>query len=113
MNRNRPPVLATFLLRLAPREYRDYLVGDLLEEYRRRGGSQQWYWRQVAHSLPELAALRARHSTLLRSASEPLAVALVSGAWLLVAGHALWTFVLSQIPLKADPAGWAFWHWFQ
>ena len=106
--RNHPPVLATFLLRLAPREYRVYLAGDLHEEFVRHGGSALWYWRQVVRSLPGLATLRARQSSLLQSMSQPLAVALVTCAWLLVAWHALWSFVLSQIPLKADPARWWF-----
>ena len=100
----RPPILATLLLRIAPREYRVYLAGDLQEEFVRRGHSARWYWQEVARSLPGLAALRARHSQW----TEPLAVSLVTSAWLLVAWHLLWSFVLSQIPLKADPAGW-FW----
>jgi hypothetical protein len=110
--RNRPPTLAAFLLRLAPREYRIYLAGDLHEEFVRRGYPRRWYWRQVARSLPGLAALRLRHSPMLQSISEPLAVALVTWGWLLVAWHGLWSFVLSQVPLKADPAGWLFWRWF-
>jgi hypothetical protein len=104
---NRPPRLAAFLLRLAPRDYRDYLAGDLHEEFVRRGGSAPWYWQQVARSLPGLVVLRARHSLLPRS-SQPLAVILVTCAWMLVAWYALWSFVLSQVPLKADPIGW-FW----
>jgi len=105
MNSNQPPTLAALLLRLAPREYRVYLAGDLHEEFVRRGYPRRWYWRQVARSLPGLAALRMRHSRW----SEPLVVSLVAGSWLLVAWHVLWSFVLSQVPLKADPVGW----WFQ
>jgi hypothetical protein len=104
---HRPPILATFLLRLAPRDYRDYLAGDLHEEFARRGCSARWYCQEVARSLPGLVLLRARHSLLPRL-SEPLTVALIAGAWMLVAWHALWSFVLSQVPLKADPIGWWF-----
>ncbi len=45
MTRMRPPALATWLLRHAARG-NDALVGDLLEEHRRRR-SDAWYWRQV------------------------------------------------------------------
>ena len=45
MTEKQPPVLATWLLKRAARG-NEALVGDLLEEYRRRR-STLWYWRQV------------------------------------------------------------------
>jgi preprotein translocase subunit SecY len=45
MTATRPPALATWLLTHAARG-NDALVGDLLEEHRRRR-SDAWYWRQV------------------------------------------------------------------
>lgn len=45
MTEERPPALATWLLKRAASE-NEALVGDLLEEYRRRR-SAVWYWRQV------------------------------------------------------------------
>jgi hypothetical protein len=51
-----------------------------------------------------LLALRARRESL-----EPVALTLLAGGWMFVAWHTLWRFVLSQVPLKADPARWWFW----
>ena len=45
MKRNRPPALATLLLkRLGPKD--DGIIGDLAEEYQ-AGRSASWFWRQV------------------------------------------------------------------
>ena len=93
----RPPALATMLLALAPREYRAYVAGDLAEEFARQGNSRRWYWKQVTRSLPSLLALRARRSDW----DEAVTVILVTGGWLVVGWHFLWSFVLSQVPLKA------------
>jgi preprotein translocase subunit SecY len=49
MTERRPPALATWLLKHAARG-NDALVGDLLEEHRRRR-SVVWYWRQVLTAL--------------------------------------------------------------
>lgn len=98
----KPPTLATLLLLLAPRDYREILAGDLHEEFVQRGGPRRWYWRQVARSLPGMLELRARRTEWL----QPAAVSLVACAWLVVTVCVLWTFVLSQVPLKADPATW-------
>lgn len=49
MTETRPPALATWLLRHAAHG-NDALVGDLLEEHRRRR-SDVWYWRQVLTAL--------------------------------------------------------------
>jgi len=46
MNSARPPVLATWMLRLAVGPHSDALQGDLLEGWR-GGRSYAWYWREV------------------------------------------------------------------
>ncbi len=103
MNHVTPPRMAALLLTwAAPREYRDALAGDLDEEYVRHGRTRLWYWRQVARSLPELLALRMRRSRW----EEPAAVFLMAAAWMLVGWHLVWSFVMSQVPLKADPVSW-------
>ena len=61
----RPPAIATWLLKHAARG-NDALVGDLLEEHRRRR-SVVWYWRQV---LTAVAVNRSREA-LLSLASSP------------------------------------------
>jgi len=103
MNPVNPPRLAVLLLTwAAPPEYRNVLAGDLYEEYACHTRTRRWYWRQVARSLPELLAVRMRRSRW----EQPAAVVLMATAWLLVGWHVLWSFVLSQVPLKADPASW-------
>jgi hypothetical protein len=48
MNRQGPPIFATWLLQHLGDPYRrEALIGDLIEEYR-RGRSNAWYWRQVS-----------------------------------------------------------------
>ena len=97
MKQATPPRLATWLLLwFAPRAYRDALAGDLYEEFVSLGRTRTWYWRQVARSLPKLIA----------GWEQPVAAFLMAAAWLLVGWHFLWSFVLSQIPLKADPIAW-------
>jgi hypothetical protein len=98
-----PPRLAILLLIwTAPREYRDALAGDLAEEFALYGRTRRWYWRQVARSLPRLLGLRWRQARW----EKPAAAFLMAAAWLLVGWHFLWSFVLSQVPLKADPISW-------
>lgn len=94
----RPPALATLLLTLAPREYRSYVADDLAEEFAREHRTRRWYWRQVARSLPGFVALRARGSDW----EQALTVLLVTAGWLVVGWHFLQSYILSQIPLKAD-----------
>src|SRR5258708_39028183 len=98
MEVRRPPRLASMLLLLAPSEYREYLIGDLLEEYR-RNPSAPWYWKQTVRSIPGFLSMRMQRSAWAR----PAVVATVMTAGLIVAWHAVWTFVLSQVPCKADP----------
>lgn len=57
-NFQEPPARANYLLFLAPRKYREHLIGDLEEEYRTvvlpRFGIKKarfWYWWQVIQSL--------------------------------------------------------------
>lgn len=103
MDQVTPPRLAVLLLSwAAPRAYRDCLTGDLNEEFACHSRSRQWYWRQVARSLPQLIGLRMRQTQW----EQPAAVIVMAAAWMLVAWHFVWSFVLSQVPLKADPASW-------
>jgi hypothetical protein len=102
----RPPRLAALLLALAPRAYRQCLAGDLEEQFIVERRSRLWYWRQVVRSIPALISMRARKDQWERAAASLLLLA----GWMLVAWHTLWTFVLSQVPLKADPAGWFTFH---
>jgi len=46
MNSPRPPLLATWMLRLVIGPHSESLEGDLLEGWR-SGRSRAWYWRQV------------------------------------------------------------------
>ncbi len=98
-----PPRLAVLLLAFAVRrQYRDLVLGDLHEEFVRCRHNEWWYWRQALRSIPWLLAWEQ---------SQPAMLLFVIAEWLLVGGHALWTFILSQVPLKADPAGWAILGW--
>ena len=98
-----PPRVAWLLLSwAAPRPYRDALAGDLAEEFISHCRTRRWFWRQVAGSLPALLAVRMRRTRW----EQPTAAFLMATAWLLVGWHWVWSFVLSQIPLKADPASW-------
>lgn len=60
------PHLARFLLsRLAPRDFRDALLGDLQEQWQKRTiqtgqAPRAWYWQQVTRSIPTLIAFRLR-----------------------------------------------------
>ncbi len=96
MRQSQPPRLALLLLSIAlPRDIREYVAGDLQEEFIRCHRGRWWFWRQVLRSIPWLIEW-----------PQPLVSALVAIAWLVVGWHVLWTFVLSQVPCKADPAGW-------
>jgi hypothetical protein len=103
MKPGNPPRLALLLLSwAAPPQYRDALAGDLAEEFVSHGRRRRWLWKQVAGSLPALLAVRMRRSRW----EEPASAFLMAAAWLLVGWHLVWSFVLSQVPLKADPISW-------
>jgi len=103
----RPPLLATWLLALAPREYREFVAGDLLEEFTRHNKSSRWYWRQVWRTLPGLIALRLRGP----DPAQGFTTILLTVAWLVVGWHSVMRFVCSQVPLKTDPVGWLLNFW--
>jgi hypothetical protein len=68
MNEREPPAMATWLIeRLGPRQHRESLTGDLIEQYR-RGRSESWYWRQVV-----LAVVLARLDFIRSLLSIPIA----------------------------------------
>jgi hypothetical protein len=54
---NKPPSLATAMLRLlADRQKREVITGDLIEEFEMGGRSNLWYWRQVMQTLGQSGA---------------------------------------------------------
>ena len=95
----RPPVLATCLLRIAcpPRDL-PYVLGDLEAEFELRGAPVRWYWSQALRSVGDLAMMGMRRSdweySLLAIFLASAAPAVLMESW--------WSFVLSQVPLKAD-----------
>jgi hypothetical protein len=95
----RPPALAAWLVRAAcpPRDL-PYVLGDLNAEFELRGGPVRWYWRQALLSAGELAMMGMRRSdweyALLAVFLASAAPAVLMEAW--------WSFLLSQVPLKAD-----------
>jgi hypothetical protein len=95
----RPPFLATLLVRVScPARELPFVLGDLEAEYAVRGG-RRWYWWQAARSAWWMAAAGLRPYDWELSA---LAVLLASAAPALLL-DAWWRFVLSHVPLKADP----------
>ncbi len=97
----RPPAFARFLVRLAcpPRDL-SHVLGDLDAEFELRGGPRGWYWRQAIHSLPSLIAMGLRRwdweFSLLAIFMASAAPVLFIDAW--------WTYILCNIPLKAEAA---------
>jgi hypothetical protein len=105
MRRRQPPRLALLLLSLAaPPAVREYVAGDLHEEFVRCHRGRWWFWGQVLRSIPCLVSLVEWR--------KPAATVIVAGAWLVLGWQLLWMFVLSQVPYKADPAAFS-WRLFQ
>ncbi len=97
----RPPAVAAWLVRMAcPARDLPYVLGDLDAEFALRGGPVRWYWRQALRSAGELAMMGVRRSdweySLLAIFLASAAPAVLMESW--------WSFVLSQVPLKADAA---------
>lgn len=96
---NRPPVLASWLVRVAcpPRDL-VYVLGDLDAEFELRGCPRLWYCRQAFSSAAALAAMGLRRAewecALLAIFFASAAPILFMDAW--------WNYVLCHIPLKAD-----------
>jgi len=99
-----PPRLALLVLAITtPRGLREYVAGDLHEEFVQRNRSRAWFWREVLRSSPCFIA-----------APRPALTAAIVAVSLIAGVHSFWTFVLSQIPLKADPVSVAsVWRMFQ
>jgi len=96
-----PPRLARALLWLAvPDRECESIAGDLEEEYREIDARtrRSWYWRQVFGSLAPLTLVRWYRGELVRSL-----IILIAALIPLAAANELWRFVLSCVPLKADP----------
>jgi hypothetical protein len=94
----RPPIAAEWLVRVCcPRRDRPFILGDLEAEYELRGGSDRWYWRQAVRSAGALIVMGARRGdweyALLAVMLATAAPAVLMEAW--------WSFLLSQVPLKA------------
>jgi hypothetical protein len=94
-----PPRVARFLVRVAcPERDVEFVLGDLDAEFAMRSGPARWYWRQAVRSAGALAMMGMRRSdweyALLAVFLASAAPAVLMEAW--------WSFVLSQVPLKAD-----------
>ena len=94
----RPPILAVWLVRAAcPARDRRFVLADLEAEYALRGGEAVWYWRQALRSAPALIMMGARRGdweyALMAVMLASAAPAILMEAW--------WSFLLSQVPLKA------------
>jgi hypothetical protein len=95
---NKPPLVARLLLQICcPPRDRAYVLGDLDAEYELRGCPATWYWRQAIRSAGALVMMGTRRGdweyglfAVMLAAAGP---ALIVEAW--------WSFVLSQVPLKA------------
>ena len=95
----RPPIAAEWLLRACcPRGDRVFVLGDLEAEYELRGAPAGWYWRQAVRSAGALIVMGARRGDweygLFAVMLATAAPAVLMEAW--------WSFLLSQVPLKAD-----------
>ncbi|MEO8370157.1 MAG: hypothetical protein ABI806_13230 [Candidatus Solibacter sp.] len=97
----RPPTLARLLVRLAcpPRDLL-HVLGDLDAEFELQHHDRSWYWRQAINSLPSLIAMGLRRweweFSLLAIFMASAAPVLFIDAW--------WTYILCNIPLKAEAA---------
>lgn len=102
---HRPPFVGRVLLRaVVPASHREYVAGDLLEEFHTTkaeqfgpAGANRWYVWQAVRSVWPFMLLRLRRGEF---------VAELAGAQLLVVGtlfalEAVWGLVLGQVPLRA------------
>ncbi|HBY62362.1 MAG TPA: hypothetical protein DEH78_21270 [Solibacterales bacterium] len=95
-----PPRIAVWLLRgLLAAPQRDWVEGDLAEEFAIRQ-SRAWYWRQVVWSAVPLVRMQARAANW--EASLLAVFVAAAGPVLLLDGF--WSLILSQVPLKAGVA---------
>lgn len=73
MNSPRPPLLATWMLRLVVDPHSESLEGDLLEGWR-SGCSRAWYWRQVLVAVSPVRSITANPLVRLGSTVAALAI---------------------------------------
>lgn len=103
---NRPPQLAAWVLRAAcPARDLPFVLGDLEAEYeqyvsRERGGRQarRWFWSQALRSAGAMAMTGLRRAEW----EYTLLAILVAAAGPAVVMEGFWSYLLSQVPLKAD-----------
>ncbi|MCU1238455.1 MAG: hypothetical protein JWP63_6422 [Candidatus Solibacter sp.] len=94
-----PPRLAKWMVRTAcPERDVEYVVGDLDAEFALRGGERRWYWRQALRSVGALAMMGMRRNDW----EYALLAVFVASAAPAVLMEAWWSFMLSNVPLKAD-----------
>jgi hypothetical protein len=94
----RPPIAAEWLVRICcPRRNRVFVLGDLEAEYELRGRPAGWYCKQAVRSAGALIVMGARRGdweyALFAVMLATAAPAVLMEAW--------WSFLLSQVPLKA------------
>jgi hypothetical protein len=95
---SRPPFAARLIVRVCcPSRDRVYVLGDLDAEYELRGCPAAWYWRQAIRSAGALVMMGARRGDW----EYGLFAVMLAGAGPVFVMEALWSFVLSQVPLKA------------
>lgn len=106
---HRPPFVGRVLLRaVVPASHREYVTGDLLEEFRTirteqlgPAGANRWYVWQVVRSAWPFLLLRLRRGDF----AAELAGALLLVIGTLVALDAVWGLVLGLVPLRAVAIG--------
>lgn len=102
---HRPPFVGRFLLRaVVPASHREYVAGDLLEEFRTTkaeqlgpAGASRWYVGQAVRSAWPFMLLRLRRGEFIAE----LAVAQLLVIGMLFALEVVWGLVLGQVPLRA------------
>jgi hypothetical protein len=95
---SRPPIAARLIVSACcPSRDRVYVLGDLDAEYELRGCPAAWYWQQAIRSAGALVMMGARRGDW----EYGLLAVMLAAAGPVLAAEAWWSFVLSQIPLKA------------
>lgn len=103
---HRPPFVGRVLLRtVVPASHREYVAGDLLEEFHTTkaeqlgpAGANRWYVWQAVRSAWPFMVLRVRRGEF----AAELAVAQLLVIGTLFALDAVWGLVLGQVPLRAS-----------
>jgi hypothetical protein len=104
MNSPRPPLLATWVLRLVVGSYSESLEGDLLEGWR-SGRSSAWYWRQVLVAASPVRSITVNPLLRLGSTVAALAITALGVLLLIVLGVVLAALENSWWSLLATVVG--------